>query len=244
MKIKDKIRFKTEWRVDKFKDPNNVIAEMLKSGLSIEEVKQLFPDSFIGSEVFKENVALNEGLQNLINIICGIGTTTLYNNANARLGVGDNSAAEAATQVMLQAIATKTAWAASTAKALGEIVRPTAAPTDASRFYYECTVAGTTGTTEPTWPTTDGATVVDNTVTWTARERIVFKAMDAGYPARVDQTSEWRSTYAGTDANFSWQEFTVDNGATAALNLNRRIADKGTKASGETWTLSLKITFS
>jgi hypothetical protein len=34
---------------------------------------------------------------------------------------------------------------------------------------YECTVAGTSGSSQPTWPTTIGATVVDGGVTWTCR---------------------------------------------------------------------------
>lgn len=55
------------------------------------------------------------------------------------------------------------AWAADTAYALGDIVKPT---TGTGLHYYRCTVAGTSAAvTEPTWPT-DGSTVVDNTVTW------------------------------------------------------------------------------
>lgn len=34
---------------------------------------------------------------------------------------------------------------------------------------FECTVSGTTGVTEPVWPTVIGATVLDGTCTWTAR---------------------------------------------------------------------------
>ena len=41
-------------------------------------------------------------------------------------------------------------------------------PTASNGFIYRCTVAGTTGGVEPTWPTTTGATVVDGTVTWVA----------------------------------------------------------------------------
>ena len=59
-----------------------------------------------------------------------------------------------------------TAWAASTAYALGAIVIPTAN----NGLWYECTTAGTSGTAEPAWPTTEGATVGDNTVTWTCRK--------------------------------------------------------------------------
>ena len=36
-------------------------------------------------------------------------------------------------------------------------------------YYYECTTAGTTGATEPTWTIIVGTTVVDGSVTWTCR---------------------------------------------------------------------------
>ena len=58
------------------------------------------------------------------------------------------------------------AWVASTAYALGAWVIPTAGY---AGYIYECTVAGTSGTTEPAWPTVDGATVADGTATWTCR---------------------------------------------------------------------------
>lgn len=57
--------------------------------------------------------------------------------------------------------ASPTAWAASTAYSVGD----TAQPTTANGYYYRCTVAGTSGSTEPTWPTTSG-TVADGGVTW------------------------------------------------------------------------------
>jgi len=57
-------------------------------------------------------------------------------------------------------------WAASTGYALGDVVKPTGGY---AGCVYECTTAGTSGTAEPTWPTDDGATVSDNTVTWTTR---------------------------------------------------------------------------
>jgi len=61
-----------------------------------------------------------------------------------------------------------TAWEASTAYSLEDIVVPTAGLENG--FRYECTTAGTShATTEPTWPTTEGETVVDGTVTWTCR---------------------------------------------------------------------------
>ena len=58
-----------------------------------------------------------------------------------------------------------TAWTATTAYILDDTVVPTAGLENG--FKYVCTTAGTSGASEPTWPTTEGATVVDGTVTWT-----------------------------------------------------------------------------
>lgn len=55
-----------------------------------------------------------------------------------------------------------TAWAASTAKSLGNVVIPIVA----NGFYYKCTTAGTTAGTAPTWSTTEGDAVNDGTVVW------------------------------------------------------------------------------
>jgi hypothetical protein len=66
---------------------------------------------------------------------------------------------------------TDTAWAADTAYSLGDIVIPKGSGQGAlNGFRYECTTAGTShATTEPTWPTVEGETVEDGTVTWTCR---------------------------------------------------------------------------
>lgn len=54
-------------------------------------------------------------------------------------------------------------WVAATAYALGQQVVPTVL----NGYVYECVAAGTShATTQPTWPTTDGAIVTDGTVTW------------------------------------------------------------------------------
>lgn len=58
------------------------------------------------------------------------------------------------------------AWAASTAFSVGDIRRAT---TDqASGLFFRCTTAGTSGSSEPSWPTDINSTVTDNTCVWTA----------------------------------------------------------------------------
>jgi len=178
MEIKDNFNWTAEWQIHKFKDPTDEIAKRLQQGEALEKIIEEHPEAFIGKEIFKENVALNVGLQYLIDCICAIGTTTKWDNTNARLGVGSDATAADPSQTDL----------------------------------------------------------LDATPTW--------KAMDATYPQRSGQIAEWRSTFGSADANEAWNEFAVDNGATAHKLLNRKVEAKGTKASGETWTLSLKITFS
>lgn len=175
----EKISWHASWRIDRFEDSTGKIAEALRAGLSVFNAQEMFRDAYLGFDEWDANVALNEGLQELIDLICGLGSPTKWDAANARLGVGNSNAAESASQTGLQ-----------------------------------------------------GASKA-------------FKGMDSGYPARTGQTAEWRATFGPSDANFSWQEFTVANAADdSGKNLNRKVADKGTKVSGETWTLSLQITFS
>ena len=58
------------------------------------------------------------------------------------------------------------AWAASTAFSVGNIRRATT--TQASGLFFRCTTAGTSASSEPSWPTDIGSTVTDNTCVWTA----------------------------------------------------------------------------
>ena len=58
------------------------------------------------------------------------------------------------------------AWAASTVFSVGDIRRAT---TDqASGLFFRCTTAGTSDSSEPSWPTDIGSTITDNTCVWTA----------------------------------------------------------------------------
>ncbi len=67
-------------------------------------------------------------------------------------------------------IESQTSWVPGTAFAAGTAVRPTAGSTQPNGFrgFNFLATAGTSGGTEPVWPQTLGATVTDNTITWTA----------------------------------------------------------------------------
>jgi len=54
-----------------------------------------------------------------------------------------------------------TAWAASTAYAVGQIVHPAG-----SAYLYMCAVAGTTGASQPTWVEVSSRETVDGTAVW------------------------------------------------------------------------------
>jgi lambda family phage minor tail protein L len=58
------------------------------------------------------------------------------------------------------------AWAASTAFSVGDIRRATTSQN--SGLWFRCTTAGTSASSEPSWPTDVGSTITDNTVVWTA----------------------------------------------------------------------------
>lgn len=151
----EKVMWKPRWRIEKY-DAEGKLFEVSE---------------------FDGNLLLNEGITRMLNLLIGAGGTA-YNNANARIGVGDGTAAESATQTGLQG---------------------------ANQLY---------------------------------------KGMDVGYPQVSGTTVTFRATFGGAEANFAWQEFSVDNGATAAENLNRKVSNQGTKISGQTWVVTLQITLS
>lgn len=71
------------------------------------------------------------------------------------------------------------AWVAATAYALNDWVNPS------NGHLYKCTTSGTSGGTEPTWPT-DGSTVSDGTAVWT----------DMG-AAAAPTSSDWTADHGG-----------------------------------------------
>ena len=100
----------------------------------------------------------------------------------------------------------KPQWAANKAVKKGDRRRPTVG----NGFVYECTVAGTTGATEPTWPTTSGATVTDGTVTWKAVSQSVgISNMDISVAGAYNITSK-RIYRTNTNAGVSEFQFVAE----------------------------------
>lgn len=80
-----------------------------------------------------------------------------YNNGDIRHHYLDDPAA-------------MTAWAATTALSLGAVRRPTTS----NGYRYVVTTAGSTGGSEPAWPTTPGATVTNGSVTFTCHATEIY----------------------------------------------------------------------
>ena len=79
----------------------------------------------------------------------------------------------------------------------------------------------------------------------TAYLAVTFRDKAATYPQRSGTTVTFQSVFGSGDANYAWQEFTVSNASSGTgKNLNRKVSNQGTKASGQTWTVQLQITIS
>jgi hypothetical protein len=168
----DDLKWKVHYKVEKYKGDWN--GEEIDAGLAGDPYDVVEGDG---------NLLLIGGVSALFQQLIGSAVITPFNNANARIGVGDSVTAAVDTQTDLQAATNKT-----------------------------------------------------------------YKAMDATYPQHTDSVSvvgaktiTFRSTFASADANYAWQEWIIDNGATQARRLNRKVASLGTKASGASWVFTVTV---
>lgn len=170
MSLKEKGMLEAKLTVAKYKGNFKSEAEALEKGAKPYEVEE--------EEYPVEDVFLNEGINAIWTLVCG-GSETAFNNANARVGVGNGTDAESASQTGL----------------------------------------------------TGGSTA--------------FAAMESGYPTfGSGQKVTFKGSFGDGEAEFAWEEFTVDNGSTPNKNLHRKKTSKGTKGSGETWVLTIELSLS
>ena len=106
------------------------------------------------------------------------------------------------------------AWAASTSYSVGDIVRASAL--QATGLVFRCTTAGTSASSEPTWATTIGTTVTDNTAVWTAIAS-AYEELAQIAPSAVIELFELTldNTLHGSTDVFRWH-----NGANANVTGN------------------------
>ena len=99
------------------------------------------------------------------------------------------------------------AWAASTEFDVGDIRRATT--TQATGLWFRCTDAGTSGSSEPNWPTESGNTTEDNTVTWTAFPS-VYEELSVFNPSAIIELFELRldNDLHGSSDIFRWHSGT------------------------------------
>ena len=96
------------------------------------------------------------------------GEIQIITNNNAADNTVDQTAATAAWRAMLQnGTLCHTKWVTGTSYALNAVIAPANGKT------YKCTTAGTSGSTEPTWP--DADTVTDGTAVWTYQADLTLK---------------------------------------------------------------------
>lgn len=70
-----------------------------------------------------------------------------------------------------------------------------------------------------------------------------YKGMDVGYPVfGSSQKVVFKSSFGAAEANFDWNEWSVDNGP-SGINLNRKVEFLGTKVTG-TWVLVVELSLS
>lgn len=107
-----------------------------------------------------------------------------------------------------------TAWAASTAYAVGAIVRASAV--QASGLAFKCVTAGTSAATEPAWPTDIGSTTVDSTITWQAISG-VYDELSIVAPSAIIELFELQlnTTLHGSSDVYRWH-----NGCNANITGN------------------------
>jgi lambda family phage minor tail protein L len=96
-----------------------------------------------------------------------------------------------------------TSWASSTAYSVGAVRRATTL--QASGLVFQCIDAGTSGSTQPAWPTDIGSTVVDGTVTWKAVSS-VYEDLSVLAPSAIIELFELtlNTTLHGSSDTYRW----------------------------------------
>lgn len=229
----EKIVAKTKWKITRFKDE--------------EAFKKRIPYNIT---YINGNLLLNEGITALLNLLVGQ-TETAFDNTNAYIGVGSGP---------LTSLTGDLTFTNGSATVIGSGTDFTGeiSPGDYVQLDADAVLAKVlsvdsqtqltlTANYSGTGGTGAGSKIPAEVATQTGLQSTTkeFKGMESGYPSITDQTVTFRAVFGATEGNFPWKEFTVVNGnSDSSDNLNRKVSDQGTKASGQTWTIDVAIQFS
>lgn len=94
-------------------------------------------------------------------------------------------------------------WTASTSFSVGDVRRPTVSY--GTGLWFRCTTAGTSASSEPTWPTDIASTVTDGTCVWTAISSVYDELLKLA-PSAVIELFELRldSSLHGSSDVYRW----------------------------------------
>ena len=148
-------------------------------------------------------------------------------------GVGNDAWKQTIGIDVISQLSTPAAWIASHTYIANAAVVPTVGNT----FCYSANGSGTSGASQPTWPTTLGATVVDGTITWTCR------ALEFIGSTAMRSAGSWRYGFyamSGSDASF-YSSATSATGYGVQLEGNYAVAiDTSTSTNSSNIALRLK----
>jgi len=143
--LEERAFYKTRWLIRRFADD----AAFARGEVSevVGGDGQVLP----AESVIDGNILLSEGIGELWDLVCGLGSPTAFDNTNAYIGVGDSTTAESAAHTDLQAASNKTykAMSATYPQRSGTTVtfQSAFASGDANYAWQEFTVSNTSSGT-------------------------------------------------------------------------------------------------
>ncbi len=100
--LQERAFYKTRWLIRRFADDAAFARD------EVSEVVGGDGQPLPAESVIEGNILLSEGIGELWDLVCGLGSPTAFSNANAYIGVGDSTTAESAAHTDLQAASNKT----------------------------------------------------------------------------------------------------------------------------------------